>query len=65
MTEKDLEIELLRSRVKELEAEVTFLKGMQRKMVQYVPTEALATMAIDMMPKPVIREIDEDFWRGE
>ena len=65
MTEKDLEIELLRRRVKELEAEVTILKALQRRMVQYVPTEALMQMAVEMIPKPEIKEIDEDFWRGE
>ena len=57
MTEKDMLIEDLRRKVSMLEGEVEYLKAMQRRMVKYVPTEALGQMALELMPKK--RRIEE------
>ena len=51
MTRQDMEVEELRRRVKDLEAEVKTLKEMQKKLIQFVPDEVLGQMVWDVLNK--------------
>ena len=52
MTRQDMELEELRRKVASLEEENSFLKDMQRKLIQYVPNEVLGQLVWDELNKP-------------
>lgn len=66
MTEKDLIIEEQRAEIKRLRELLAFNMETVKRLSKFVSDDVLGQMALEMSrPKREIKEVDEEFWRGE
>lgn len=66
MTEKDLIIEEQRAEIKRLRELLAFNMETVKRLSKFVSDDVLGQLALEMSrPKREIKEVDEEFWRGE